>query len=92
VKGEASAVLEEMEEEAVGIAGSSSKARTARRPSARGNCLLTSPCKEDNNRSGLQFITIKSDQFLPPKSETEGSDGPLLAPFQVYSLFPSSHR
>lgn len=92
MKDEAPSVPEEMEEEAVGITGSS-KIMDGKRCSVPEEAdSQTSSCMEDNNRSGLPFITVESDNILPPKSEAKGSDGQLLAQFKIYSLIPFSHQ
>jgi hypothetical protein len=88
VKGEASLVPEEMEEEVVGIASSSSRRSHVHKEGD----IQAYACKEGNDPSGLEFITVKSDAFIPPKSEIEGSYGQLLTQFKVYPRFRSSLR
>jgi hypothetical protein len=85
-KGEAPPSPEERKEEVVGIGSNNSmdgkrrRVREEEATHATGEVdLHTSFRTEDNDSSGLQFIAVKSNDFLPPKSEIEGSEGELLA-------------
>jgi len=61
-------------------------------PAAEEADLQNSSRTEGNSTSSLQFSAMKSDDFLSPKTWTEGFEGQLLRELNVYALFPSRRR
>jgi hypothetical protein len=47
---------------------------------------------EDAKPGGLEFLTVASSDFLPPKNEIEIAGADLLAGFKIHPLFPTTLR
>jgi hypothetical protein len=47
---------------------------------------------EEAKPGDLEFVTVASSDFLPPKNEIEAAGTDLLAGFKIYPLFPTTLR